>query len=86
MNSRKSSGPRTVPCGAPLITGMRFDVSPSTNQYLLCPVFEESLYPAIGRSFDAIVSLNLPDTPNISKTEYYMECGGNGIKKNKLKR
>ena len=29
MNSRKSNGPNTVPCGTPLMTGTLSDVAPS---------------------------------------------------------
>ena len=30
LNSRKSNGPNTVPCGTPLMTGTLSDVDPST--------------------------------------------------------
>ena len=31
INNRNSSGPRTVPCGTPLMTGMLPEVAPSTK-------------------------------------------------------
>ena len=31
MNSKNSNGPRTVPCGTPLMTGMFSDAAPSTK-------------------------------------------------------
>ena len=55
MQIRKSSGPRTIPCGTPERTSVGSELSPSTMTLILCPV-RKGMNPAVCVTLDTIVS------------------------------